>query len=169
MSSATYSLPFPPDWTPRERANLCFIVKDGRVMLIRKKRGLGAGKINAPGGKLEPGETALAGAIRETEEEIGVTPLRLEDHGVLHFQFTDGYSLHCAVFVARDFSGEPIETPEAIPLWYPVDAIPYGEMWEDDRHWLPQVMAGESFDAWFVFEGERMLEKHIVWRAAPPA
>src|SRR3712207_7913941 len=27
-------------WTPRERANLCFIVKDGRVLLIRKKRGL---------------------------------------------------------------------------------------------------------------------------------
>ena len=41
--------------------------------------GLGAGKINAPGGKLEAGETALAAAIRETQEEIGVTPLALED------------------------------------------------------------------------------------------
>ena len=33
------------DWTPRERANLCFIIKDGSILLIRKKRGLGAGKI----------------------------------------------------------------------------------------------------------------------------
>ena len=55
------------NWQPRQYANLCFIVKDGRVLLIRKKRGLGAGKINAPGGKLESGETALGAAIRETQ------------------------------------------------------------------------------------------------------
>ena len=94
------------DWKnliPRERANLCFVVKDGRVLLIRKKRGLGAGKINGPGGKIEPGETALEAAIRETQEEIGVRPLAVEERGVLHFQFTDGYSLHCTVFVAHDF------------------------------------------------------------------
>src|SRR5947199_3765874 len=90
-------------WVPREHANLCFIVKDGRVLLIRKKRGLGAGKINAPGGKLEAGETAHDAAVRETREEIGVTPLLLEDRGVVRFQFTDGYSLHCTAFVARDF------------------------------------------------------------------
>src|SRR6187455_2643555 len=98
------------DWTPRERANLCFIIKDGHIMLIRKKRGLGAGKINGPGGKLEPGESALAAAIRETQEEIGVTPHAIEERGVLHFQFTDGYSLHCTVFVATECEGEPIET-----------------------------------------------------------
>lgn len=151
-------------WTPRERANLCFIVKDQRVLLIRKKRGLGAGKINGPGGKLEPGESALEGAIRETQEEIGVTPLHLEDHGSLHFQFTDGYSLHCAVFVARDFEGEPIETDEAIPIWFRLDEIPFSEMWEDDQYWLRQVLDGACFDAWFVFEGERMLSKQIEWR-----
>ena len=115
-------------WTPRERANLCFIVKDGRVLLIRKKRGLGAGKINGPGGKVEPGETTLESAIRETQEEIGVTPREIEERGVLHFQFTDGYSLHCVVFVAADFHGEPIETAEATPLWFDLEAIPFEEM-----------------------------------------
>src|SRR5437867_4401907 len=148
-------------WSPRERANLCFIRKHDRVLLIRKKRGLGAGKINAPGGKLEPGETALDSAIRETREEIGVTPLQIEERGVLRFQFTDGYSLHCAVFLAADFHGEPIETAEAAPLWFSSDAIPYDEMWEDDRHWLPQVLAGGTFNGWFVFDGEKMLSKRI--------
>lgn len=154
----------PMDWTnwqPRQYANLCFIVKDGRVLLIRKKRGLGAGKINAPGGKLEPGETALAAAIRETQEEIGVTPLLLEDRGVVRFQFTDGFSIHCAVFVARDFTGEMIETDEALPMWFPVDGVPYHEMWEDDQHWLPQVLAGARFDGWFEFDGEKMLSKRV--------
>jgi 8-oxo-dGTP diphosphatase len=148
-------------WQPREYANLCFIVKDGRVLLIRKKRGLGAGKINAPGGKLEPGESALDAAVRETREEIGVTPMQLQDRGVLRFQFADGYSLHCTVFVARDFAGEPVETAEAVPMWFPLGAIPYHEMWEDDGHWLPGVLAGHRFDGWFEFDGERMLSKRV--------
>lgn len=152
------------NWTPRERANLCFIARDGRVLLIHKKRGLGAGKINGPGGKLEPNETALDAAIREVQEEIGVTPLEIEERGVLHFQFLDGYSLHCVVFVARDLAGEPIETDEATPLWTPLDAIPFHLMWEDDQHWLPHALAGRCFDAWFVFDGERMVEKRIDFR-----
>ncbi len=148
-------------WQPREYANLCFIVKEGRVLLIRKKRGLGAGKINGPGGKLEPGETALDSAIREVREEIGVTALSVAEHGVLRFQFVDGYSLHCTVFVAGDFEGELCETPEAIPLWFPVDGVPYAEMWEDDQYWLPEVLAGQRFNGWFVFDGDRMLEKRV--------
>ena len=148
-------------WTPRERANLCFIVKDERVLLIRKKRGLGAGKINGPGGKIEPGETALASAIRETQEEIGVTPLGVEERGVLHFQFADGYSLHCTVFVARDLEGTPIETVEAAPMWFPLAAIPFEEMWADDRHWLPQVLDGARCNGWFVFDGDRMLSGDV--------
>ena len=152
------------NWQPREYANLCFIVKDGRVLLIRKKRGLGAGKINGPGGKLEPGETALEAAIREVREEICVTPLALENRGVLRFQFTDGYSLHCVVFVARDCAGEPVETVEATPFWVPIDAVPFDEMWEDDQHWLPQVLDGQQFQGWFVFDGEKMLSKAVEFR-----
>ncbi len=154
-------------WQPRERANLCFILKDGRVLLIRKKRGLGAGKINGPGGKLEPGETALQSAIREVQEEIGVTPLDLEERGVLHFHFVDGYSLHCVVFVARDFTGELIETDEATPYWFAIDAIPFEEMWADDQHWLPGILRGRSFRAWFVFDGDSMLSKDVRWADEP--
>ncbi|MEO8351118.1 MAG: 8-oxo-dGTP diphosphatase [Chthoniobacteraceae bacterium] len=149
------------DWVPRERANLCFVVKNGRILLIRKKRGLGAGKINGPGGKIEPGETALEAAVRETQEEIGVTPLRLEERGVLRFQFTDGYSLHCVVFFAEDCLGEPIETEEATPMWVPIEGIPYAEMWADDRHWLPLALEGKSFDGWFEFDGDSMRSQRI--------
>jgi len=149
------------NWQPRERANLCFIVQDRRVLLIRKKRGLGAGKINGPGGKIEPGESALESAIREAQEEIGVTPSELEERGELHFQFTDGYSLHCTVFIARQFAGELIETVEATPIWFDFEKIPYDEMWEDDRHWLPQMLAGRRFIAWFEFDGEKMLSQDV--------
>ncbi len=49
--------PFWENWEPRERATLCFVRRENEVLLIRKKRGLGAGKINGPGGRIEPGET----------------------------------------------------------------------------------------------------------------
>jgi 8-oxo-dGTP diphosphatase len=151
-------------WQPRIRANLLFIVRDKKILLIRKKRGFGAGKINGPGGKVGPGETPLAAALRETHEELGIKPRGAKQHGELHFQFRDGYSLHCAVFLAHDFEGEPRETDEAVPLWTPLDAIPYDEMWADDRYWLPLLIRGKSFEGYFDFDGERLLERKIVVR-----
>ncbi len=149
------------NWIPRERANLCFIRRGGEVLLIEKKRGLGAGKVNAPGGKIEPNETALEAAIRETREEVGVTPLSPRKHGELRFQFTDGYSLHCTVFVSYGCDGEPHETDEAKPFWVPVDSVPYERMWADDLKWLPQVLEGQCFLGDFTFDGDRMLSDSV--------
>ncbi len=150
-------------WEPRERATLCFLIQDGQILLIRKKRGLGAGKINAPGGRIEPGEEPHECAVRETFEEVGLTPLHVQNRGELHFQFADGYSLHCAVFVAHEFTGDLIETDEALPIWTPLDSIPYDEMWADDIHWLPGVLQGGTFRGYFHFDGEKMLSKHLLW------
>ena len=150
-------------WKPTERATLCFVIRGGEILLIEKKRGLGAGKINAPGGRLEAGESAHDAAIRETQEELGITPVGLEEHGQLHFQFTDGYALHCTVFVAADCIGEAIETDEAVPRWTSLERIPYSQMWADDIHWLPGVIAGGSFRGYFEFDGEIMLSNKVVW------
>ncbi len=149
-------------WEPRVRANLLFIVRDEKILLIRKKRGFGAGKINGPGGKMDPGETPLQAVLRETEEELGIKALEPEQRGELHFQFQDGLSLHCAVFLAHDFKGEPHETAEAEPLWTPLEQIPYDEMWADDRHWLPLLLQGERFRGYFEFRGEEMLSREII-------
>ncbi|MFZ9964753.1 MAG: 8-oxo-dGTP diphosphatase [Terrimicrobiaceae bacterium] len=150
-------------WHPRERATLCFLIEGENILLIRKKRGLGAGKINAPGGRIEPGEEPHECAIRETSEEVGLTPLNVRQRGELHFQFADGYSLHCAVFVGNEYSGELIETDEALPIWTRLDSIPYEEMWADDIHWLPGMIQGSNFRGYFHFDGEKMLTKHLVW------
>jgi 8-oxo-dGTP diphosphatase len=164
--------PLEPDWTvwqPKERAVLCFIVSEGRVLLIHKKRGLGAGKVNAPGGKIEPGESEREAAVRETMEEVGVVPQRLRARAELHFHFIDGYSLHCTVFLADGCTGEPIETAEATPFWRPLDEIPFGEMWEDDQHWLPLMLGGQRITAWFTFDNETMLTKQVECREEPVA
>lgn len=150
-----------PNWKPTEYANLCFVIRDGQILLIRKKRGLGAGKINGPGGRLEKGETAEQGAIRETQEEIGVTPTGLEYVGELFFQFLDGYKLHVAVFAASGCEGELIETDEATPIWTDIERIPYDEMWQDDPYWLPLVLKRERFRGYFVFDVDRLLNHQM--------
>jgi 8-oxo-dGTP diphosphatase len=148
-------------WSPAVRATLLFVVRDGRILLIRKKRGLGAGKINGPGGKLDPGEAPLAGAIREVEEEIAVTPTRVEQRGEIRFQFTDGLSLLGLVFLARDCEGELRETDEAAPFWTPVERIPWSEMWADDVYWMPLLLAGRKFSGRALFDGDALLDQRF--------
>lgn len=161
-------------WRAQDDATLVFVRRGAELLLIRKKRGLGAGKINGPGGRLEAGETPVEGAIREVEEELRVTPRDLRYCGDNRFQFVDGYSIHVHVFVAEGFDGEPSETAEAAPLWTRVDELPYDEMWQDDRLWLPLALTGRRFSARYVFDGDHMLDHELAtWEVAvedgPPA
>ena len=145
-------------WQAADRATLTFVIEGGRLLLIRKKRGLGAGKINGPGGRLEPGERPEQCAVREVEEELGITPQGLRARGELRFQFADGYSIHVYVFSADGYAGQPRETDEAVPLWFGLDEVPYHEMWADDVLWLPQLLAGDSIGGRFVFDGDALLD-----------
>ena len=145
-------------WRAVDPATLVFVIKGRRILLIRKKRGLGAGKVNGPGGRLEAGESFEACAVREVREELGVTPLHLVQLGRHAFQFVDGYSTFVHVFRAGDFHGTPVETDEAEPLWFELDAIPFDQMWEDDRYWLPLVIKGRRFAGRWIFDGDRMLD-----------
>jgi 8-oxo-dGTP diphosphatase len=150
-------------WKPKDKATLLFVIDEGnhQVLLIEKKRGLGAGKINGPGGRLEAGETALEAAIRETQEEIGITPVAPVLMGELCFQFEDGYSLFCSVFSCRSYEGMLRETDEAKPIWVSQNAIPYDRMWKDDALWLPLLLRDQKFRGSFYFDGDIMLEHRI--------
>ncbi|MBC7981379.1 MAG: 8-oxo-dGTP diphosphatase [Armatimonadetes bacterium] len=149
------------NWGAEIKATLLFVVRGGEILLIEKKRGHGAGKVNGPGGKIEADETPLACAVRETEEELLISVKDARKVGELWFEMSDYPSILCHVFLASEFEGTPTETDEAVPLWVGVDEIPYARMWEDDSHWLPLVLAGKRFRGKFVFEAEKMLWKEI--------
>ena len=143
-------------WRPDRFATLMFVVRRGEVLLIRKKRGHGAGKINAPGGMVESGETPLQCALREIEEEVGVRALDAMPLAELRFQDTDGSSMLGYAFKAGDWVGEPHETAEAAPFWCPADAIPYSQMWEDDLLWLPYLLEGLVVTGEFLMHMDRL-------------
>lgn len=62
-------------WSPPERpvvATIAAVVRDGRVLMVRRRNPPDAGRWGFPGGRVELGETIAEAAIRELREETGV-------------------------------------------------------------------------------------------------
>ncbi len=148
-------------WEPEQVATLMFVIRADEVLLIRKKRGLGAGKINGPGGRIEGDETPQACAIRETNEELLINPVNVRPAGELFFHAEDMPRIHVHVFVATDFEGTPGETDEAIPIWFRLGELPFDEMWDDDRIWLGRVLGGDSVKGYFTFIEETLIDHKV--------
>jgi 8-oxo-dGTP pyrophosphatase MutT (NUDIX family) len=142
------------------RATICFLIdaESRRVLLGLKKRGFGQGKYNGFGGKIADGEDARDAAVREVREECGleVAPADLVAAGHLTFifPFCPESNHDVEVFRVATWRGEPRESDEMRPEWFPIGAIPYGRMWEDDGHWLPLVLGGAAVEAEFAFAAD---------------
>lgn len=141
---------------------LIYIFNNNRVLLAMKKRGFGANLWNAPGGKIEFGETAKLAAIRETKEEVGLTPVLTEPVGEILYHDPVQGNWKITVFRTEEFSGAATESEEMKPAWFPLDAIPYKQMWPGDDQWLPYVIAEKRFSAELWFDGKGKLEKKDV-------
>ena len=150
------------NWIPPVQATLVFILQGSQVLLIHKKTGLGQGKVNAPGGKREEGESFLECAHRELHEEVGLTTPSLVECAHLRFLMSDHPDIECKVFLTRDYQGQPQSTREAHPFWCSIDQIPWDQMWQDDQLWLPLVLQGQYVDAFFSFKEEELYEESIV-------
>ncbi len=138
-----------------KQTTLCFLQKDDQLLLAMKKRGFGVGKWNGVGGKVGKDEAVERATIRETEEEIGVVIVSkdLKKVADLYFKFVDKeeWNQHCSVYMTSVWKGEPTESEEMKPQWYQEKVLPYGQMWVDDKYWLPRVLAGEKIEAYFIF------------------
>ncbi|MCD4853513.1 8-oxo-dGTP diphosphatase [Arthrobacter sp. AK01] len=130
---------------------LCFLLRDGadgeHVLLGTKKTGFGRGKIVGVGGHVELGETASQAACREVMEEINVV-VRAPDlipAGSVDFVFParPDWNMATTVFLTRSWEGDPSESDEIAPEWFPVARLPVERMWADAEHWLPAMISGQ--------------------------
>jgi len=149
---------------------LLLLRRDNQLLLAMKKRGFGAGRWNGVGGKLEPGETIEQALVRECQEEIGVTPTKY--HKIAEHDFTldserDGaWHMYVHTYLCTGWEGEPVETEEMAPQWFTLDDIPYDDMWQDDRYWLPQALEGKLLKTVFTFDKDDNLLSQKVHEVA---
>ncbi|UKA64199.1 NUDIX domain-containing protein [Arthrobacter sp. FW306-04-A] len=133
---------------------LCFLLREvdaGReVLLGRKRTGFGKGKVVGVGGHVEEGETAIEAVCREVREEVyvQVEPDDLVAAGTVDFVFPakPEWNMFTTVFLAESWVGEPAESDEITPQWYPAEELPVAHMWADAEHWLPAMMNGRRMD-----------------------
>lgn len=147
------------------RATLCFLVKDDQILLAMKKRGFGVGRWNGVGGKVKPPESVEDAMVRETSEEIGVTPREFRKVAELDFYFyNEEHKLspidqRVAVYFCHEWEGEPSESEEMAPKWYSKSELPFASMWPDDKIWLPKVISGQFVNAIFLFgKGDAIID-----------
>ena len=144
---------------------LCLLKRDNEILLAMKKRGFGEGRYNGVGGKIEEGETPEQAMIRETEEEISVTPTKYEKVGLIEFdEFYKGKKERVVfhLYIVTEWNGEPTESDEMAPKWFDIQNIPYDSMFPDDKHWLPLILEGKKLHAYFDFDEDwNILDKKI--------
>lgn len=108
---------------------LCFILSDGDTCLMLKRtREPHRGKWNAPGGKVQPGETPEQGCRREVLEETGLELAEIYNLGridCLEAGSEKVWRLH--LFSARHPQVLVPSSPEGEFAWLPVARILKGE------------------------------------------
>ena len=111
-------------WTPH--ATVATIVfHDGRFLMVDEICG-GEAVLNQPAGHIEPGETVLAAAERETLEETGrkVTPEKLL--GLYIYNADNGVTYHRYCLIAsadEEVAGAELDDGIIGPVWMTIEEL----------------------------------------------
>ena len=121
-----------------------------KFLMIEHHRGINQGYKNFPGGKKEPDETIQECVIRETFEETGIhihNPIQV---GYIEFPAQNFYVY---IFKSTDFSGEIKQNEDEVnAFWINKRDIPFDEMREADRDFIPQILKGEYVKRRYIYD-----------------
>ena len=127
------------------------VTKGNQVLLLRRKNSHRDGTWSTPGGHLEYGESLEACAIREVNEEVGVTITDLAFRAVTNDLFEAERKHYVTVWMEGVYvSGEPaIQAPDEMSDvgWFSWDALP-------EPLFLPMqhLLMGQCYPALWNFE-----------------
>lgn len=118
------------------------IEKNGKILLIRRRKEPFTGSWALPGGWVDEGETVEEAVVRETREETGLDVSPIAITGVYSQPGRDPRGNFITIsFVCEVISGEErVGEDVAEVKWFPLDTIPelafdHGQIVEDYKKW----------------------------------
>lgn len=134
------------------------------VHRIKKPNDMHQGKWNGLGGKLEPGETPEECAIREIFEESGLVVGELLYKGLLTFPgFANEEDWYAFVFVATEFDGQLIDSPEGDLAWVDDKELLDLNLWEGDRLFIPWLDRSGVFSSKLIYKNGQLVDHQVVF------
>jgi 8-oxo-dGTP diphosphatase len=148
-------------------ATLCYLRTNSQTLMmhrIKKQGDMHAGKWNGLGGKLLPGETPEQCAIREVQEESGLTMIHPVLRGVLTFPaFGANDDWYTFIFVARQFTGDLIDSAEGVLAWIDDEKLFDLNLWAGDRIFLQWLDLDVFFSGQFVYRDGELVDHNVVF------
>lgn len=148
-------------------ATLCYVRHQGKTLMlhrIKKANDMHAGKWNGLGGKLLPGETPEQCAIREVQEESGLTLINPVLRGIITFPaFSNDDDWYCFLFVGNQFTGELIDSPEGVLAWIDDTALFDLPLWPGDRIFMRWLDLDAFFSGHFTYVNGEFKDHQVVF------
>ena len=148
-------------------ATLCYVRDKGKTLMVHriaKKEDIHANKWNGLGGKFESGETPEECVKREVYEESGLIITNPALKGVLTFpRFSHEVDWYVFLFIAIEFVGQLVDSPEGKLEWIHDDHIPSLNLWEGDVIFLRWLNENKFFSGKFEYKNRRLSNHHVVF------
>ncbi len=145
-------------------STLCFIQKKEEVLMLHRykldshyhKR-----SYRPLGGKVEQGENPLQSVVREVKEESGLD-VKPKWRGIITFSTkSKKYDWEAHVFLADNFDGDIIDSPEGDLVWVKKENLSELDMPEGDKKLLPYLFNEKPFHVHLTYEEGKLLNFDI--------
>lgn len=159
---------------PLLETTLCYLEQNGCYLMlhrVKKQNDVNKDKWIGVGGKFEPGEDALACALREVQEETGCRMNEPRCRGVVDFTCPPWPAERMHLFTCADFTGDPLRWPcdEGELAWVKKEAVPELPIWQGDKLFLDLLAKGAPFFHLELFykDGDRLARAVLDGRELP--
>lgn len=130
------------------QTTLCYLEQDGCYLMlhrVKKKKDVNHDKWIGVGGKFEPGETALACALREVQEETGLTMQNPQYRGIVDFYCAPWPAERMHLYTCTEFTGTMTDCNEGTLEWVPKEAVQELPIWPGDKLFFKLLAEGAPF------------------------